>query len=471
MKTRTEVDSLGRKALPKDAYYGIQTLRAAENFPVSGIRAPLSFIHAYVCIKEAAARANMQLNTLDKDIGKAIVQAGEEILHGKYTDQFIVDVFQAGAGTSFNMNINEVLANRSLELLGKEKGHYEIISPNDHVNMGQSSNDTFPTALNISILTTIEPLLAELDQLARSFQKLAQKYADTIKSGRTHLQDALPVTVGDEFGAYAVTLRKCRERLESDAKTLFEIALGATAVGTGVGAHPKFKLTVIEELARITRLRLRAAENPFEALQSRRAVAAVSSGLKELALELIRVANDLRLLSSGPTTGLAEISLPPVQPGSSIMPGKINPVMAECLNMVAFQIIANDIATSLATQAGQLELNVMAPVIMHNTLQSIKLLANYLPVFRQKCVDGITADEERCRTYLENNTSLAAFLSPKIGYLKASKIAEKALKEKRSLKDVVIGKGILKPTEAERIFNQDNLLGRTHKKQKDKATL
>jgi aspartate ammonia-lyase len=467
MKTRKEADSLGQKNVPQNAYYGIQALRAAENFPVSGIRHPLSFIRAYVNIKKAAAKANMQLKTLDENIGKAIVQACEEILSGKHLDQFIVDVFQAGAGTSFNMNVNEVLANRSLELIKKEKGHYEIVSPNDHVNMGQSSNDTFPTALHISILITIKPLLTELAKLENSFQKLARKHQNTIKSGRTHLQDALPVTIADEFAAYAVTLRKCREQLETRSEILLEIALGATAVGTGAGAHPQFKQTAIKELRKMTKLNLKAAENRFEALQSRRAVTAVSSGIRELALELTRIANDLRLLSSGPTSGIAEIILPSMQPGSSIMPGKVNPVMAECLNMIAFQIIGNDTATSMATQAGQLELNVMTPVIMYNTLQSIQLLTNYLPAFRQKCIDGITVDEERCKSYLEKNTSLAVFLSPRIGYLEASKIAQQALKQKRPLKEVAIEKGILKASEAKGIFTPDNLLARRQKKQKD----
>ena len=460
MKTRTEVDPLGQREVPENAYYGIQTLRASENFPVSGLKAPISFIKAYVHIKAAAAKANTRLKILDTERGNAIISACDEVLHGRLLDQFIVDVFQAGAGTSFNMNVNEVLANRALEMLGKKKGTYHEMSPNDHVNMSQSSNDTFPTALHISVLTSLRSLLTELDRLAQSFDKLARKNRDTIKTGRTHLQDALPVTIGDEFKAYAVALRKCREQLENRSDLLLEIALGGTAVGTGAGGHPQFRTLAIAELNKTTGLRLKPAGDSFEALQSRRALSAVSSALRELSLELTRIANDLRLLSSGPTAGLAEISLRPVQPGSSIMPGKFNPVMAECLNMIAYQIIGNDLATSLAVQAGQLELNVMTPVIMHNILQSIELLTNYLPQFRERCVDGIRVDKKRCNGYLSRNPSLAQFLSAKIGYLEASKIAKQALDEGRSVKDIAVEKGILSASDADRIFSRDNLLGR-----------
>src|SRR3990170_269606 len=467
MQTRTEVDSLGEKIVPKNAYYGIQTLRAVENFPVSGFKAPTVFVHAYVLVKKTAATANMQVGWLDNKIGSAIVKACDEILDGKFLDQFVVDVFQAGAGTSFNMNVNEVLANRALEILGKEKGDYESVNPNDHVNMAQSSNDTFPTALHLATLMALPSLLGELDKLSEAFEKLSKKYANTIKSGRTHLQDALPVTIGQEFGAYAVALRNAKAQIESRSKRLDELALGGTAVGTGVNAHLKFKKIAIAELTKLTGLGLRAAKNPFEALQSRNAVAAVSSALKELALEFVRIANDLRLLSSGPTTGLAEIELPSVQPGSSIMPGKINPVMAECLNMIAFQIVGNDLTLSLAVQAGQLELNVMTPLMMHNILQSIQLLTNYLPVFREKCVKGIIVDKKRCAGYVDRNPSLAVFLSPYIGYLEASKIAKQSLKEKRAVRDVTIKKGILAPKQAKQIFKPEFLTGekRRNKKQ------
>ena len=458
MEMRREIDPLGEKAIPRNAYYGIQTVRATENFPVSGIKAPTVFIRAYALVKKAAALANTQVGWLDQKTGKAIVQACDEILAGKFLDQFVVDVFQAGAGTSFNMNVNEVIANRALEILGKAKGDYKSVSPNDHVNMAQSTNDTFPTSLHVAILMALQPLLQELDSLADAFEELSKKHNNTVKSGRTHLQDALPVTIGQEFGAYASAVRNACDQLRERQKRLCEVALGGTATGTGANAHPQFKRIAIAELRRMTGFPLKPAKNAFEALQSCRDVQAVSSALKELALELIRVANDLRLLASGPTTGLGEIVLPPVQPGSSIMPGKVNPVMAECLDMVAFQVVGNDLTVSFAVQAGQLELNVMTPVIMHNVLFSIQLLANYLPVFRRKCVEGITVDEKRCAQYLEKNPSLATFLSPHIGYLEASKIAKQALEQGRSVKEIALERGLLKPEELEKIFNPKRLL-------------
>jgi aspartate ammonia-lyase len=453
MKTRIEVDSIGEKAVPEDAYFGIQTLRAMENFPVSGIKAPEVFIKAYVMIKKAAALANAEVSWLDEEHKQAIVQACDEVLAGKLLDQFVVDVFQAGAGTSFNMNVNEVLTNRALEILAKPRGDYKSVNPNDHVNMGQSTNDTFPTATHIAILMALQPLLKELDSLADAFEEQSRKYSGTMKSGRTHLQDAVPVTIGQEFGAYASALRHSTGQLRERQKNLYELALGGTAAGTGANAHPRYKQIAIRELQKMTSFPLKPAENAFEALQSYRPVQTVSSGLKELALELIRVANDLRLLSSGPTTGLAEIILPSVQPGSSIMPGKVNPVMAECLDMVAFQVVGNDLTVAFAVQAGQLDLNVMMPVIVHNVLFSIQLLTNYLPVFRRKCVKGIAVNEKRCAQYLEKNPALATFLSPYIGYFEATKIAKQALEEGRSVKEVALEKGLLKPEELDRILN------------------
>jgi aspartate ammonia-lyase len=464
MQTRVEVDSLGKKNVPESAYYGIQTQRAIENFTVSGIKAPEVFVHSYIMVKKAAAKSNMQVGWLDKKIGDAIVKACDEILSGKFLDQFVVDVFQAGAGTSFNMNFNEVLANRALEILGRNKGDYKTVSPNDHVNMAQSSNDTFPTALHLSALMLLQLLLKELNGLSNAFEKLGNKYADIIKSGRTHLKDALPVTIGQEFSAYAKAIEDARKQIASSSKRLEELALGGTAVGTGANTHPHYKRIAISELGKMTGLRLKGAKNPFEALQSRSAVAAVSGALKELALELIRIANDLRLLSSGPTTGLAEIELPPVQPGSSIMPGKVNPVMAECLNMIAFQVVGNDLALSLAVQAGQLELNVMTPVMMHNLLESIQILTGFLPVFRKKCVEGIAVNRRKCASYVEKNPSLAVFLSPYVGYLEASKIAKQALTQKRSVKEIAMAKGVLKPEQARHIFNPDFLLNKKPKR-------
>jgi aspartate ammonia-lyase len=458
VETRKENDPLGERVIPKDAYFGIQTLRAVENFPVSGIKAPIEFIKAYVLIKKAAALANVQVGWLDAKLGKAINEACEEILLDKLLDQFIVDVFQAGAGTSLNMNVNEVLANRALEILCKPKGDYKTVSPNDHVNMGQSTNDTFPTALHVSVLTGLQPLLLALDDLAKAFEVLAKKNANVLKSGRTHLQDAVPVTFGQEFSAYGSTVASANAELRRRQDNLYSIALGGTATGTGANTHPEYKRIAIEELAKLTGFPLKPANNNFEALQSQRAAQSVSSGLKELALELIRIANDLRLLASGPTTGLNEIILPPVQPGSSIMPGKVNPVMAECLDMVAYQVIGNDLATSMAVQAGQLELNVMTPTIMYNLLFSIQILANYIPAFTKKCVQGIIVNEKRCDQYLEKNPSLATLLAPKIGYLEAAKIAKQSQTENRSVKEIVLEKGLLKLEELEKIFSRQNLL-------------
>jgi aspartate ammonia-lyase len=458
MKTRIEVDPLGERAVPEDAYFGIQTLRATENFPVSGIKEPEVFIKAYVMVKKAAALANAEVGWLDVERKHAIVQACDEILAGKLLDQFVVDVFQAGAGTSFNMNVNEVLANRALEILGKPRGDYKSVGPNDHVNMGQSTNDTFPTATHIAVLTALQPLLKELEVLADAFEKQGRKHRRTAKSGRTHLQDAVPVTMGQEFGAYASALRNATGQLRERQKGLYALALGGTAAGTGANAHPKYKQLAVGNLQKMTGFPLKPAGNAFEALQSYRSVQAVSSGLRELALELIRVANDLRLLSSGPTAGLAEIVLPPVQPGSSIMPGKVNPVMAECLDMVAFQVVGNDLTVAFAVQAGQLDLNVMMPVIVHNVLFSVQLLTNYLPVFRTKCVEGIVVNEKRCAQYLEKNPALATFLSPHIGYLEAAKIAKQALEEGRSVKEIALEKGLLKPEELERILDPKRLI-------------
>lgn len=458
MATRKEIDPLGEKLIPKDAYFGIQTLRATENFPVSGIKAPIVFINAYVLVKKAAATANMQLGCLDGEQGKAIIRACDEVLAGKLIDQFVVDVFQAGAGTSFNMNVNEVLANRALEILGKEKGDYKTVSPNDHVNMGQSTNDTFPTALNVSILAALQPLLKVLDELADSFGELGRKYASVLKSGRTHLQDAVPVTIGQEFSAYSSAVTNACLELRERQENLYGVALGGTAVGTGANAHPKYKRLATSELAKLTGFPFKPAENTFEALQSQRATQTVSSALKELALELIRVANDLRLLASGPTTGFNEIVLPPVQPGSSIMPGKVNPVMAECLDMVSFQVVGNDAAVSYAVQAGQMELNVMTPIIMYNMLFSIQILSNFIPAFTKKCVQGITVNEAQCSQYLEKNPSLATLLSPYVGYLEAAKIAKQAQAENRSVKEIVLEKKLLKPEEIDKIFSRRNLL-------------
>ena len=465
MNTRKEKDSLGEREVQADAYYGIQTLRATENFPVSGILARPEFINACAMVKKAAALANMDVGWLEPYIAEAIVAACNEILAGKLHDQFVVDDFQAGAGTSFNMNMNEVVANRALELIGREKGDYSIIHPNDHVNMAQSTNDIYPTAMRLCILIIAQDLLDNLEKLRKAFAKKGMEFERILKSGRTHLMDALPVTLGQEFTAYSVAIKKSRDMLKGKLKLLEEVPLGATAVGTGANTHPDYHMRVVKHLREITGLNLIEAEDPREALQSRLDFASVSGELKALALELIRISNDLRLMNSGPITGWAEIRLPATQPGSSIMPGKVNPVMAECMNMICFQIIGNDISVSMAVQAGQMELNVMNPVMIHNILESMVLLNNYIPVYIEKCISGIEADEAKCRSYLEKNPSIATFLDPHIGYMKAAEIAKEALRRNMSVRDLVVEKGILTKEQVEQIFDYEFLVG---KKKSDK---
>ena len=459
MRSRIERDSLGQRRVPFNAYYGIQTLRATENFPVSGIMARPEFIVAYAMVKKAAALANQDVGWLEPKITIAIVAACDEILEGKLLDQFVVDDFQAGAGTSFNMNLNEVIANRALELMGHKKGEYDIISPNDHVNMAQSTNDTYPTAMRLCILIIAQELLDNLDDLRKAFMKKGMEFRRVLKSGRTHLMDALPVTLGQEFMAYSIAIKKSRDMLKEKLKLLEEVPLGATAVGTGANTHPDYHTQVVKHLRRITGLNLIEAEDPRESLQSRLDFASISGGLKALSLELIRISNDLRLMNSGPTTGWAEIRLPATQPGSSIMPGKVNPVMAECMNMICFQIMGNDLSVSMAVQAGQMELNVMNPVMIHNILESMVLLNNYIPVFIEKCISGIEADESKCRSYLEKTPSIATFLDPHIGYLQAAEVAKEALRRNMSVKDLVIEKGILTKKQADKIFDIEFLIG------------
>ena len=459
--TREERDSIGSKVLPSDVYYGIQTFRAIENFPVSGIRERPEFVRAYILVKKAVAHTNMELGVLDPERGNAIVRAADEVLEGKFDDQFPVDVFQAGAGTSFNMNVNEVLANRALEILGKNRGEYQYLSANDHVNCSQSTNDTFPTASHVAILTRADHLLDTLSVLSAAFRKKAEKFQAVHKSGRTHLMDALPLTLGNELSAYGSAVQRSAERIRDRREALLEVALGGTAVGSGANTPPGFTERAITHLSDLSGLPLVPARDSYEALQSRAQMVAFSGSLRELALELIRLANDLRLLSSGPATGLAEIALPPVQPGSSMMAGKVNPVMAECLDMIAFQVIGNDTVVCLASQAGQLDLNVMTPVMTHNILESLALLNNFLPVFQVRCVEGIGADPEKCRYYLETNPILSTLLIPKIGYRKAAELADEASRKNVAVIPLAVTKGMITQEDADRIMDQS--LGKTGK--------
>jgi aspartate ammonia-lyase len=450
---RKEKDSLGEKEIPENAYYGIQTQRAIENFPVSGRSESPELIRAYILVKKAAVITNMELGTIDKERGAAIIKAADMVLEGNLKDQFPVDLFQAGAGTSFNMNINEVLANCALEIMGKEKGDYNYLSPNDHVNKSQSSNDTFPTASHIAIIMEADSLLSIITNLSRSFENKGTEFLSIPKSGRTHLMDAMPITIGDEFLAYGRAISRAVERIRERRNNLLEIAIGGTATGTGVNTPYLYREKIVAILAELTSLELNPASNSIESLQSRSQMSAFSGALREFAVELIRISNDLRLMGSGPTAGFAEIKIPPVQPGSSIMPGKVNPVMVECLNMVSFQIIGNDTAVSLASQAGQLELNVMTPVMISNILDSISLLKNYLPVFQSRCIEDIQVDEERMMKIAGFNPSLVTILSPKIGYLHAAELAQEAMETNQSIRELAVKKGIITFEEAEKLFD------------------
>ncbi|NOX35938.1 MAG: aspartate ammonia-lyase [Calditrichaeota bacterium] len=456
-KTRIERDSLGEKPIPAEAYYGIQTQRALENFPVSGLRADPAFIRAYAMIKKAACLANQELGAIDAERASAICQAATEILEGRFLDQFVVDVFQAGAGTSFHMNVNEVIANRALEILGRPRGDYAYLSPNDHVNYGQSTNDTFPTALHLATLILWRELEPVLQQLIDALNAKANQLDRIIKAGRTHLQDALPIRLGQEFRAYAVAFERSVRAIGRSCEELLELAIGGTAVGTGVNTLPGYRSRVIQHLQAISGFPVRPAQDLREAMASRQAVGWVSAALRALALELIRLANDLRLMASGPATGLNEIQLPAVQPGSSIMPGKVNPVLAECLNMIGFQIIGNDTAIAYAIQAGQLELNVMMPLMAHNILQSFRLLINFLPVFTEKGIQGIQANEEQCRAYAERTTALGTILNPIVGYLNAAEIVKESLRTGKSIQQIVREKRILSDNQMEELFNLERL--------------
>lgn len=456
---RIERDSLGEKAVPGGAYYGIQTQRAVENFPVSGLRSDRSLICAYARIKHAAANANAQLGQLDRTLAEVICQAADEVAAGKFDDQFVVDIFQAGAGTSFNMNVNEVIANRALELLDRPRGDYQTISPNDHVNRAQSTNDTFPTALHLAALDRWEALKPALHTLGEAFEERGHAFHPLIKAGRTHLQDAVPIRLGQEFKAYAAAIRRSIRLGETAAEELRELAIGGSATGTGLNVPPGYRDLVITELSEVTRQKLRRAEDLREAMQSRQAVAAMSAVLRNLALELTRIANDLRLLASGPATGLAEITLPAVQPGSSIMPAKVNPVMAECLNMICFQVIGHDTAIAMAVQAGQLELNVMMPLMAHALLQSFAMFIRYLPVFTEKCVRGIEADPRRLASYAQRTAALGTVLNPVTGYLKAAELIKESLATGKSIRDVAVEKGILTAAEIDALLDPARLTG------------
>jgi aspartate ammonia-lyase len=451
--TRTEKDSLGTREIAGDRYYGIQTTRALENYPISGMRAHPTLIRAFGMVKEAAAEANRELGLVDTRIADAIIQAAKEVQQGKWNSEFVVDVFQAGAGVSFHMNTNEVIANRGVEFLGGELGDYSKVHPNDHVNYGQSTNDVFPTGMRLATLLELENLYPVLDSLVSALETKGKEFHDILKSGRTHMQDAVPMRLGQEFEAYAGAVRRAEDAIRANAELLRELGLGGSAVGTGINTHPDYREKAIKNLARISGQKLLPANDMRYAMQSNLPMAAVSSALRNLALEVIRISNDLRLLSSGPNTGFAEINLPALQPGSSIMPGKINPVIPELAAMVSFQVIGNDVAVAMAVQAGQLELNVMMPTMAYSVLQSITILTNMLRQFTDKCVAGITANDKRCNFYVQATVSLATALNPYIGYAKAAEVAKESVATGNSIIQIVRERKLLTEEQIKEILD------------------
>jgi aspartate ammonia-lyase len=456
---RIEKDSLGPREIPDDAYWGAQTSRAIENYPISGQRAHPEMILAYARIKRACAVTNRELDRLPAARADAIIAACDKVLAGEHAGQFVVDVYQAGAGTSFHMNVNEVIAGLAAEILGRPRDDRQVVNPNDDVNLGQSTNDTFPTALHLAVLALGRPLSSEIGRLAGSFAAKGDEFADVVKSGRTHLMDAVPVTLGQEFRAYGSALRGRARALEDALDGLRPIALGGSAVGTGLNTPAGFRERAVAQLAEATGEALTPIEDPREGLQSRAAAGQVSSALRDFALETTRITNDLRLMASGPSTGLDEIRLPAVQPGSSIMPGKVNPSLAECLNMLCFQIIGFDAANALAVAGGQLDLNVMMPLLAWNLTHGPQLLLNFLPIFRTRCVDGITANPDRCRHYLEESPSIITALTSKIGYARAAEIFKKAVASNTRVRKVLLDEKVVTEEELKAALSPDMLLG------------
>ncbi len=493
---RVEKDPLGYLEVPNSAYYGVQTARGIHNFPISGTLPHAALVCAIVQVKKAAARANMATGRLPKQLGNAIVEAADEILcpteapaeesddleprrpsdpmkaafeaaraakQRELIDNFRIDPFQAGAGTSHNMNANEVLANRAIELLhaggvgSGKRGDYAIVSPNDHVNMAQSTNDVFPTSMRIATLDLVRDFMPAANELIAAFKSKAREFDDVLKSGRTHMQDAVPIRLGQEFAAYALTLRRGVDRLQTAADSIAEQNIGATAVGTGLNAEPEYIELVVRNLAEQTRHKLRGAEHLVQATQSMRPMLEVSAALRGIAVDLIKISEDLRLMSSGPMTGFAEITLPAVQPGSSIMPGKVNPVMAECMSMVCFRVIGNDTTIAWAVSAGQLELNVMMPVIAHATLESLTILTNMSRAFAEFCVTGIDANRERARDLMERSSALSTPLAPYLGYALAAEISKQAVREGRTIREIVIERGIFTAEDLDQLLDPHEL--------------
>jgi aspartate ammonia-lyase len=453
MTTRTEKDPLGEKQVPADALYGIQTQRAVENFPISGLRPLPPFVDAVIWIKRAAALTHKETGRLEARLADAIVQAADEVLAGRHRDQFVVDVYQAGAGTSHNMNCNEVLANRANEILGRPRGSYAPVHPNDHVNMAQSTNDVIPTAIRLAALATLPGLVDAMAELAEALLAKGREFDHIVKAGRTHLQDATPIRLGQEFAAYGRTVARHREKLIQAADWLRDLGIGGTAVGTGLNAEPQYPALMVKYLREVSGLDLRVGEDRVQLMQSMGDIATLSGAFRAWVLDLNKIANDIRLLASGPRTGLAEIVLPAVQPGSSIMPGKVNPSIAEMVNQVCYQALGLDTTVALASEAGQLELNVMMPVIGHNLLFGLLIVSRATRVFAERCVRGIEADEQRCAYWLERSPALVTALAPKIGYAEAARLAKEALATGLTVKELVLQKGLLRGQELEEVLD------------------
>ncbi len=458
LDVRIERDSMGDRSILSSAYYGIQTLRATENFPISGIKPLPTYVDACIIIKKATAIVNGELGCIPHDISQAIVQAADEVLAGKLRDQFVVDVYQAGAGTSHHMNVNEVLANRSLEILGEEKGNYKRVSPNDHVNYGQSTNDVIPTAIRIGgLLALSRTLHPALENAIAALEDKAQEFQDVVRSGRTHMQDAVPVRLGENFRAWAHILTEHQNRIYTASTDLMVLGLGGSAAGTGLNTHPQYRAYVVQTISEIINFPLEPAPHLMAAMQSMAPFVNVSGALRNLAQDLIKISHDLRLMDSGPKTGLKEIQLPPVQPGSSIMPGKYNPVMAEMTSMVCFQVMGYDNAIALAAQAGQLELNVMMPLIAYNLIHSIEILGNTIAALTERCIKRITANQERCLAYAEGSLALVTALNPHIGYLNAAAVAKESLETGQSLRQIVLERGLMSEEELAKVLNLEQM--------------
>jgi aspartate ammonia-lyase len=459
-RTRSEHDLIGDREVPHEYYYGIQTLRALENFNISGITLNFfpAIIEALAVVKMAAAKANYELGMLSKPITEAIIQACNEIMNGKYHTHFVVDMIQGGAGTSTNMNANEVIANRALEILGYEKGDYKYCHPNNHVNLSQSTNDAYPTSIKIALINANKKLVEVLKDMIISLRNKSEEFKSVLKMGRTQLQDAVPMTLGQEFEAYAVTFEEEIQRLEENAKLFLEVNMGATAIGTGINSDPDYAPKCINHLQQITGYDIKLAANLVEATQDTGAFVMYSSAIKRLAVKLSKMANDFRLLSSGPRTGINEINLPPMQPGSSIMPGKVNPVIPEVVNQIAFKVIGNDLTVTLGAEAGQLQLNVMEPVIVQSIFESIEMLKNGMNTLRFRCIDGITANEERCRELVVNSIGIVTALNPYLGYEVSTQLAQEALKNNRGVYELVLERNLMSQEELDNILSPEEMI-------------